>query len=96
MRKEALFIVLLAMVAFASADVQITSYSVLPTTLKPGVTGSATITVSNPSTTTLSGVVIYQGGEQFTFTSNRVQLGDLVSGDLQPQTPVLEARDATG
>ncbi|NYZ79442.1 hypothetical protein H0N99_04825 [Candidatus Micrarchaeota archaeon] len=77
MRKEALFMVLLAMVAFVSADAQITSYSVLPTTLKPGVTGSATITVYNPSTTTLTGVVIYQGGEQFTFNSNRVQLGDL-------------------
>jgi len=77
MRKEALFMVLLAMVAFVSADAQITSYSVLPSTLKPGVTGSATITVSNPSTTTLAGVVIYQGGEQFTFNSNRVQLGDL-------------------
>jgi uncharacterized membrane protein len=77
MRKEALFIVLLAMVAVASADVQITAYSVLPTTLKPGVTGSATITVYNPSSSTLNGVVIYQGGAQFTFTSNRVQLGDI-------------------
>jgi hypothetical protein len=77
MRREALFIVLLALVAVASADIQITSYSILPTTLKPGVTGSATITVYNPSTTTATGVVIYQGGEQFTFTSNRVQLGDL-------------------
>jgi len=79
MRKEALFLMLVALVAVASADVQITSYSVLPTTLKPGVTGSATITVYNPSTSTLTGVVIYQGGEQFTFTSNRVQLGDLGS-----------------
>ena len=79
MRKEALLIALLALVAVASADVQITAYSVLPTTLKPGVMGSASITVYNPSTSSLSGVVIYQGGEQFTFTSNRVQLGDLGS-----------------
>jgi hypothetical protein len=77
MRKEALFAVLLALVAFVSADAQITSYSVLPTTLKPGVAGSVTITVYNPSATTLTAVVIYQGGEQFTFTSNRVQLGDI-------------------
>ncbi|MCX6777091.1 MAG: hypothetical protein NTY73_03960 [Candidatus Micrarchaeota archaeon] len=97
MRKEALFMLLLAMVAFVSADVQITSYSVLPSTLKPGVTGSVSITVSNPSATTLAGVVIYQGGEQFTFTSNRVQLGDLgalgstvitipftIKGDISP------------
>jgi hypothetical protein len=79
MRKEALFLMLVALVAVASADVQITAYSVLPTTLKPGVTGSASITVYNPSTSTLNGVVIYQGGEQFTFTSNRVQLGDFGS-----------------
>ncbi len=79
MRKEALFAVLLALVAVASASVQITSYSVLPSTLKPGVTGSVSITVSNPGTSTVSGAVIYQGGEQFTFTSNRIQLGDIGS-----------------
>lgn len=77
MRKETLFMVLLALVAVVSADVQITSYSVLPSTLKPGVTGSVAITISNPSATTLKGTVIYQGGEQFTFTSNRIQLGDI-------------------
>lgn len=77
MRKEALFAVLLALVAVASADVQINSYSILPSTLKPGVTGSVSITVSNPGTSTLSGAVIYQGGEQFTFSSNRIQLGDI-------------------
>jgi len=79
MRKEVLFIALIALVAVASADVQITSYSVLPTTLKPGVAASATITVYNPPTVAVTGVVIYQGGEQFTFTTNRVQLGDLGS-----------------
>jgi hypothetical protein len=77
MRKEILFFVLIALIAVASADVQITSYSVLPTTLKPGVTGSASITVYNPSSSTVTGVIIYQGGEQFTFTTNRVQVGDL-------------------
>jgi len=78
-RKEALFAVLLALVAVVSADVQINSYSVLPSTLKPGVTGSVSVTISNPSTSTLKGAVLYQGGEQFTFTSNRIQLGDIGS-----------------
>jgi hypothetical protein len=76
MKNKILFIALLV-VGCVFADIQITSYSVLPTTLKPGVTGSASITVYNPSSTTVNGVVIYQGGEQFTFTSNRVQLGDI-------------------
>jgi hypothetical protein len=76
-RKEILFAVLLALVAVVSADVQINSYSILPSTLKPGVTGSVSITVSNPSATTITGAVIYQGGEQFTFSSNRIQLGDM-------------------
>src|SRR5271157_4373699 len=77
MRKDALFIVLLALVAVASATIQITSYTVLPSTLKPGVSGSVLITVSNPSSTPVTGAVIYQGGQQFTFTSDRVQLGDI-------------------
>ncbi|MEM3556110.1 MAG: hypothetical protein QXF56_05310 [Candidatus Micrarchaeia archaeon] len=76
MKNKLLFIALLV-VGCVFADIQITSYSVLPTTLKPGVTGSASITVYNPSSATVNGVVIYQGGEQFTFTSNRVQLGDI-------------------
>lgn len=71
------FFALFVFAGLANAAAQISSYTVTPTTLKPGSTGSFNLNINNPSSTEyIYGAYISGSGAYLAFT-NGVSAGDL-------------------
>ncbi|MFH1448770.1 MAG: hypothetical protein ABIG39_07965 [Candidatus Micrarchaeota archaeon] len=81
-------LIVAVLTAAAFADVQVSSSSVSPTTLRPGLTGSISFTLSNTGTSSISGVTLYPSGNGFEFLSDKVSLGTIgASGSTQANIP---------
>lgn len=74
----AVLMLLFASVTFAGVDV--TGYSVSPSTIRPGLTGTISVTLENGGTDTVFGTRVVFSASGFTFTSSEVYVGDLSSG----------------
>ncbi|MEM3060656.1 MAG: hypothetical protein QXG33_04340 [Candidatus Anstonellales archaeon] len=79
MNKSVFVFLLLCAIATHFADISISSYSVLPTTVRPGITGSISITILNSGSNATS-VTAEPAGSQFIISSGRYNLGDFSSG----------------
>jgi len=80
MRHLFIFAVALLLSQLAFPDVEVDSYSVFPSTLKPGLGGSVSITMSNRGDEGISGIVLVPSGSGFIFSSMTIPVGDLATG----------------
>ncbi len=73
-----LFTVLALGMAFA--DISVSSYSVSPTTVKPGSAGLVTMTVSNAGLVTVSGIKLIASGSGPLRSNTEIYVGDISPG----------------
>ncbi|MEW6329244.1 MAG: hypothetical protein AB1468_03950, partial [Candidatus Micrarchaeota archaeon] len=73
-------VIIVGLACVASADMQFSSYTVYPSTLKPGVSGSATVTITNTGTTQVTGVWFKPSGYGFELSGDTISAGDLGAG----------------
>ncbi len=81
-------IIIASLACVAYADMQFSGYSVSPSTLKPGVSGSATVTITNTGTAQVTGVWFKPSGYGFELSSDTISAGDLgASGSTTVSIP---------
>ncbi len=84
-RKDILLLTIVFLFAgFAFADVQFTSTSVSPSTLRPGNTGSVSFTITNTGTAGISGLTLYPSGSGLEFSTDRVSVGTIGTSGSTP------------
>ncbi len=77
---------LLLLVSVVFAGVDVSAYSVSPSTLKPGLSGTVSISLKNSGSDTVSGVRVIFSASGFTFSTEEVYVGDLASGGTSTVT----------
>ncbi|OIO21046.1 hypothetical protein AUJ17_03845 [Candidatus Micrarchaeota archaeon CG1_02_47_40] len=77
-KASALFLFLI-LASFLYADISVSSYSILPSTVRPGVTGSISVTILNSGSNATS-VTAEPTGISPILAAGRVSLGDFSSG----------------
>lgn len=81
MRNAMIFIFALALIAHAAfADISVSNATTLPSSVRPGVAGTISMTVSNPDTYDALGVIGESFGTDDISTAGRTGLGDFKSG----------------
>ncbi|VVB58852.1 Uncharacterised protein [Candidatus Anstonella stagnisolia] len=81
MKKTALFAFFVLLAAgFAAAELSLTSYSVLPDTLEPGVSGTIVLNLKNVGTNSANGILLEVGTSPQISASKTFNFGDLASG----------------
>jgi len=81
MKNTALFAFLVLLVAgLAAADLSLTSYFVLPTSLEPGVSGTIILNLKNVGSNSANGILLEAGSSPQISTSKTFSFGDLASG----------------
>jgi len=78
--------VLFLFAGIVSADIVPSAFSVSPTTVRPGVSGTLSFTITNTGTRPLTGVDLYPSGNKMQFFSNKIQVGSLGAGSSVPVT----------
>lgn len=74
----AMAVFLLAGIVFA--DIVPSAFTVSPTTLKPGISGTLSFTVANTGNYSISGIDLYPSGYRMVFFSDKVNIGSLGPG----------------
>lgn len=86
--RSLVFAIVLILATAVFADVQVSSSSVSPTTVRPGLTGSVSFTLSNTGTSSITGITLYPGGNGFEFTADKSTVGTIgASGSTQVNVP---------
>ncbi|RLG18384.1 hypothetical protein DRN67_04235 [Candidatus Micrarchaeota archaeon] len=81
-------IVLLVLASTAWADISFSDATVSPSTLRPGVSGTASFTVTNTGSETVSGLAFDISGYGFELTTTKIVVGDIgASGSTQVTIP---------
>ncbi len=80
MKGVAALVAVLLLAGIALADIAPSAFSVSPSTLKPGVSGSLSFTLTNTGTYSISGVDLYPSGQKMQFFSDKVNLGAIGPG----------------
>lgn len=88
MRLFVLFALFLSCFAFAGVDVS--SYSVSPSTLRPGLSGSVIVSLKNTGSDTVSGVRTIFTASGFTISAPDVYVGDLAASGTSTLTVPLK------
>ncbi len=85
MNRLTLALVLVVLLSwFSFADVQVSSISVSPATLRPGNTGSVSFTLTNTGASAISGLTLYPTGSKFDSLADKVSVGNIgASGSTQ-------------
>ncbi len=73
------FIFIFLAIQLSFADISVSSYSILPQTVRPGITGSISITILNSGSNATS-VSAEPSGTSFIISSGKYDLGDFSSG----------------
>ncbi|MDO8339170.1 MAG: hypothetical protein Q7T16_00775 [Candidatus Burarchaeum sp.] len=94
-RFAGVFAFVLLMLASASwADIAFSSSSVSPSTLRPGVSGTASFVVTNTGTATISGLAFDASGYGFILPQAHIIIGDIgASGSTQVTIPFIIKSD---
>ncbi|MEM3030946.1 MAG: hypothetical protein QXH27_04385 [Candidatus Micrarchaeia archaeon] len=86
---------LLLLASLTLADIQVESYSVSPSTLKPGLSATVTVTFANTGDSTVAGIVLVPSGHGFIFSVMTLSVGDISPGGSTVATvPFRVAEDA--
>ncbi len=80
MKFSEFFVVMGLLVCAVFADISVSSYEVSPSTLKPGTSGTVTLTISNAGTAIVKGIELASGSGGGITTDERINVGDLSSG----------------
>ena len=80
MRNLAVVFAFLLVAGIAFADMVPSQFTVSPSTLKPGVSGSLSFTLTNTGTYSVSGVNLYPSGYRMQFVSDTINVGSIGPG----------------
>lgn len=73
-------LLMLAFTFISFADVQFSSYSISPSSIKPGTSASVVLTLSNTGAYAVSGLTLKPSGYGFRFASEYIGAGDIGAG----------------
>mgnify|MGYP005851734343 CR=1 FL=1 len=93
MRSELVALLLAALVATALADIAPSSFLTSPSTLKSGVSGSLSFTLTNTGDATITDVDIFPSGYAFQFLSDKVSVGAIGPGGSTTITVPFRVRE---
>ncbi|MBS3069870.1 hypothetical protein J4441_05890 [Candidatus Micrarchaeota archaeon] len=82
MKNNAIFALLMLVFAagFAFADLSLTSYEILPSSLEPGVSGTIVLGIKNVGTSSANGILMQASANSQITTGGSFSFGDLASG----------------
>lgn len=94
MRKMMVLLLLCMFACVALADVAPSGFSTSPATLKPGVSGSLSFTLTNTGIYSISGVDLYPSGYRLQFFSDKISVGSMGPGASTVVTVPFKVEDA--
>lgn len=94
MRNAMLLIAFIALAGAAFADVVPSQFTTSPSSLRPGVSGSLSFTLTNTGNYSISGVDLYPNGYRMVFFSDKISVGSIGPGASTVVTVPFRVEDA--